>query len=81
MVVGNEEHEEEDYDWNHGEAAVVEDFAGGLGLADLPVAEFGAVFDADLVGMGEVMGEFVGFGVAVSGIALEGAVDDFLELR
>ena len=80
MVVGDEEHEEQDDDWNHGEAGDVQDLARGLGFALLPVAEFGAVFDADLVGMGEVMGEFMGFGVSVSGIALEGSVDDFLQL-
>jgi len=80
MMLGYKEHQEQDYDWNKCETTIIKDFAGGLGFAFLPVAEFGAIFHTDLVRMGEVMGEFMGFGVAVSGVALEGPVDDFLQL-
>ena len=80
-MVGDQDHEEQDHDGDESKAAVIEDFAGGLGFAFLPVAKFGSVFDADLVGMGKIPGKFMGFGVPVSGIALQGAVQDLLQLR
>src|SRR5579863_273607 len=81
MVVGDQDHEQEDDDGDKRKAAVIKDFARGLGFALLPVAEFGPVFHANLFRMGEIPGKFVSFGVPISGIALHGAVQNLLQLR
>ncbi len=80
-MVGGEEEEGEDEDGGEGEGGVEEDAAGGFGMRATPVGGFGAVGEADLVLVFEVVGELVGGGVAVAGFAFEGAVEDLLQLR
>ena len=63
--MGDEHHDEQDDHRNHGQGAVIEDFAGKVGFALLPVAQFGAVFDADLVQMLKVVEKFMRIGIAI----------------
>ena len=47
----------------------------------MPVADFGAIFDADLVRVLQVVDEFVSVGVPIFGVPLQRPVKDLLQLR
>ena len=81
MVMGYKHHQEKDHYWDQGEGSVIEDLAVKLGFALLPIAQLGAILYAYLVYMGEIPGKFVGFGVTVSGVAFQCAIQNLLHLR
>ena len=81
VVAGDEEEEGEDEQGDDDQGGDEEVAVGGRGLLALPGGGFGAVGDSDLVLVLQVVGELAGAGVAVFWIALEGAVEDLLQLR
>ena len=52
-----------------------------MGFAPLPVPQLVPIFDADGFEVLEIVHEGVGVWIAISGVPLKGAVDDFLKLR
>ena len=79
--MGNEDHQQQDDHRNHRQGGVIENFAGKMRFALLPVAHFGTVFNTHLVGVLEIMEKFMGLRIPVFWISLQGAVQNLLQLR
>src|SRR5579885_3406892 len=75
-----EEEQAKDDDRNCSEQQIEQDTAMERRAAVAPVAQFRPVGHTDLVLMLEIPSHLPSRGVAVLGIALEGAVDDLLQL-
>ena len=72
--MGDKHHQQQDHDGNQGQSTVIKNPANNLRFTFLPVADFGAVFDAHLVRVLEVVEKLMGVGVPIFGIPLQGPV-------
>ena len=80
-ALGEKQKKPEDHDGNQGQHDVEEHLPDPGSAALFPIPQFGPVFDAYFVLMLQVMRKLAAVGVAILGIALEGAVNNLLQLR
>src|ERR1700723_141167 len=73
------EHQAEDDDRDQGQKYVKQELLNPRGPSRFPVAQFGTLRNPYFVGVLEVQGHFMGGGIAVFGVALDCAIDDFLQ--
>src|SRR5438270_3623581 len=81
MAARHEKQQSKNHDRNQREHDVKENSPGPRGTASPPIAEFGTLGNADLILMFEVPDELSSVRIALPRVTLEGAVDDFLQLR
>ena len=74
----NQDHEQQDDHGDERQPGVVNDLARGLRFALLPIAEFRPVLNANLVLIGQVVRKILCLGVAIPGIFLQCAAQNFL---
>ena len=77
----NKHHQQQDNNWNQGESAVVKIWRVVCDFRLFQSRNSIAIFHADLVQMLQIMCKFVSLGIAILRIALERAIEHFLQLR